>query len=133
LPAHRLRFHKISKDGSGKCDAEATGNPDDRVVGVVYEISDDEKLVLDRTEGLGAGYDEKAIEVITDQGKVTSLTYFATRVDATLKPYRWYKKHVLVGASENGLPSEYIAQIEAVETIDDPDVARSDRELAIYR
>lgn len=132
LQAHRLRFHKVSIDNSGKCDAEETGNPDDRVVGVVYEISDDEKLALDRKEGLGSGYDQKKVEVTTNQGNLTSFMYFATKVNSTLKPYLWYKQHVLVGARENGLPSEYIAQIEEVEAVDDPDISRNERELAIY-
>ncbi len=134
LPAHRLRFHKVSqKDGSGKCDAEETGNPEDRVIGVVYEISGSEKPALDREEGLGSGYGEKEVEVSTDQERLTALMYFATTVDSQLKPYQWYKKHVLVGARENGLPPEYIAQIEAMEAVDDPDTARHERELAIYR
>ena len=133
LKAHRLQFHKISKDGSGKCDAKATENPEDKVVGIVYEFADNEKPCLDRKEGLGAGYDEKEVEVITPKGKVSALMYFATKVDSSLKPYCWYKKHVLVGARENRLPVKYIAQIEAVETIDDPDVSRCERELEIYR
>ncbi|WP_254432231.1 gamma-glutamylcyclotransferase [Aquisalimonas sp. 2447] len=133
LPAHRLRCHKVSRDGSGKCDAEETGNPEDRVVGVVYEISDDDKTALDRKEGLGSGYDEKEVEVTTAQGQLTALIYFATNTNSQLKPYRWYKEHVLIGARKNGLPPEYIAQIEAMEAIDDPDTERHDRELAIYR
>jgi len=133
LPAHRLRFHKVSRDNSGKCDAEETENPNDRVYGVVYEIANDEKPDLDRKEGLGSGYDEKEVEVITDQGNLTSLMYFATRINSALKPYRWYKEHVLVGAREYGLPPEYIAQIEAIEAVEDPDATRSERELATYR
>ena len=133
LPAHTLRFHKVSKDGSGKCDAEQTGNPDDRVIGVVYEISDKEKLALDRKEGLGSGYKEKEVEVTADQKKLTALMYFATKVDSLLKPYRWYKEHILFGARENDLPAEYIAQLEAIESVDDPDTARNERELIIYR
>lgn len=133
LPAHRLRFHKISKDGSGKCDAEETGNVKDRVIGVVYEISDSDKPVLNRKEGLGSGYCEKEVEVSTDQERLTAWMYFATIKDNQLKPYRWYKEHILVGAREHGLPPEYIAQIEAMEAINDPDTGRHDRELAIYR
>ena len=133
LQAHRLQFHKVSKDGSGKGDAEETGNPEDRVIGVVYEISDSEKPTLDQKEGLGSGYDEKQVEVTTAQGRLTALMYFATKVDSQLKPYRWYQEHVLVGVRENGLPPEYIVQIEAMEAVDDPDAARHERELAIYR
>lgn len=132
LPAHRLRFHKVSEDGSGKCDAEETGNPEDRVIGVVCDISASEKPILDQKEELGFGYDEKEVEVTTVQERIIALMYFAKKVDSRLKPYRWYRKHVLVGARENDLPPEYIAQIEAMEAIEDPDRTRHERELAIY-
>jgi hypothetical protein len=134
LTGHRLRFHKVSNDGSGKCAAEATGNPHDRVFGVICAISDAEKPALDRKEGLGHGYDLKVVEVTTLAGeKMHPLMYFATRTDSAKKPYHWYKQHVLVGARENHLPKEYIAQIESVESMTDPDAARCERELALYR
>ena len=134
LSNHRFRFHKVSNDCSGKCDAESTGNPDNCVIGVVFEISDNEKPALDRKEGLGFGYDEKEVEVVTGDGRTfSSVMYFATNIDSSLKPYCWYKKHVLVGAQENALPVEYISQIEAVEADNDPDKERCKRELAIYR
>ena len=134
LPAHRLKFHKIGLDGSGKCDAESTGNVDDRVIGAVFRISGDQKPALDRKEGLGSGYNEKEVDVVTEDGRILRCwMYFATNVDASRKPYHWYKKHVLVGARENGLPAEYIARIEAIEVDDDMDKERCDRELAIYR
>lgn len=133
LAAHRLRFHKSSKDGSGKCDAEETGDPYDRVIGVVYDISDEEKGPLDHKEGLGSGYDEKRVNMISDEGELAALMYVATRTNPALQPYHWYKEHVLVGARDNNLPPEYIAEIASVEAIDDPDVDRSRRELAIYR
>ena len=50
LKAHRLKFHKISKDGSGKCDAKETENPEDKVVGIVYEFADDEKPVTGKKD-----------------------------------------------------------------------------------
>lgn len=133
LPAHRLRFHKSARDGSAKCNAEETGNPEDRVFGIVYEIADDEKPALDRHEALGFGYDDKLVKLETDRGTLQAWMYFATRIDDSLKPFHWYKEHVLIGARENGLPLDYIASIEAIESIDDPDTGRHQRELAIYR
>lgn len=132
LPAHRLRFHKSAGDGSAKCDAEETGNPDDRVIGVVYEIADAEKPDLDRHEALGFGYDEKQVVLKTGTGNLHAWMYYATRINDSLKPFHWYKDHVLIGARENGLPAEYIARIEAVASIDDPRPERHDRELSIY-
>lgn len=133
LPAHRLRFHKSAGDGSAKCDAEKTGNPEDRVIGVVYEIADAEKPDLDRHEALGFGYDEKQVELRSEMGNLQAWVYYATRINDSLKPFHWYKDHVLIGARENGLPADYIARIEAVESIDDPRPERHGRELAIYR
>ena len=133
LADHRLRFHKIGRDGSAKCDAEVTGNPEDRVLGVVYELSRGDKAVLDRHEGLGGGYDEKFVEVNSALGTLSCWMYCATMTDRGLKPFHWYKEHVLIGARVNGLPGKYIEMIEAVVSIDDPDCARSARELQIYR
>ena len=36
LARHVLRFHKRGRDGSAKCDAWFTGDPTDRLYGVVY-------------------------------------------------------------------------------------------------
>ncbi|PXX92397.1 hypothetical protein DIT71_04145 [Marinobacter vulgaris] len=132
LHAHRLRFHKAAMDGSAKCDAAETEDPQDRVIGVVYEIADNEKPDLDRHEALGRGYDEKHVELVTGEGYLRAWMYFATRINTSLKPFHWYKDHVLIGARENGLPADYIAQIEAVESINDPRYKRHERELAIY-
>jgi hypothetical protein len=55
LPQHRLRFHKRSKDGSGKCNAYPTADASDAVYGALFEIPQEEKRKLDRTEGLGSG------------------------------------------------------------------------------
>ncbi len=51
LKEHDLRFHKSSKDGSGKCNAFFTGNDDDTILGVLFEIKSSEMSALDRAEG----------------------------------------------------------------------------------
>lgn len=132
LPGHRLRFHKAAGDGSAKCNAEETGNPDDRVLGVVYEIADREKPALDRHEALGFGYEEKQVTLVAGSDRLQAWMYYATRINPMLKPYHWYKDHVLIGAREHGLPAEYIARIEAVSSVDDPKPERHSRELSIY-
>jgi hypothetical protein len=45
-------------------------------------------------------------------------------VDDTLRPYTWYKEFVVRGAEENGLPGAYVAELAALEAVDDPDPAR---------
>jgi len=133
IQGYRLTFDKVSADGSGKCDAEETGNPQDRIFGVIYEIPAEEKGALDEAEGLGHGYEERTVTVFTDSGEQAAVTYYATNKDKQLRPYGWYKAHVLAGAREHGLPKDYIAKIEQVEVLDDPDKERVERELAIYR
>jgi hypothetical protein len=102
-------------------------------MGVLYEINEIEKLALDRVEGLNHGYDEKAINVELTSGEVVSaVTYFATNTDPGLRPYTWYKRHVLEGAREANLPSEYTSVIEGISAIEDSDKLREASELAIY-
>lgn len=133
LNRHVLRFHKRSNDGSAKCDAYATGNDSDYLLGILFDINESEKPGLDCAEGLGKGYGEKEVAVVGQDGEVhIALTYYATRIDASLAPYRWYKAHVLTGARNAGLPAAYIQQIEIVAAIEDPDRERERRELAIY-
>ena len=133
LHNHRLEFHKISiKDQSGKCDVVASES--DIVYGVLFEIDKEQKIKLDELEGLGKGYAEKAVAVeLIESGEIIcAVTYYATRKDPKLKPYTWYKKHVLAGASEVGLPASYIACIKNVEADKDPDKKREAKELRIY-
>jgi len=134
LTKHELKFHKASEDGSGKCDAAETGNNDNSVTGVVFEIRESEKIDLDRKEGLGFGYEERVVEVTSTEGGVLQATmYYAKKLDPSLKPYYWYKEHVLKGAKENGLPEHYIQSIESIESGADPKQERHETEMAIYR
>jgi len=133
LHKHDLRFHKKSKDGSGKCDAHETNNIEHFVIGVVFEIAGSEKQELDRKEGLGYGYEEKTIALSAQSGApITAMTYYATDIDPSLKPYHWYKHHVVTGAKENGLPEEYVENICNIESVADPKPERHESEMAIY-
>ena len=132
ISEHELHWHKVSKkDGSGKCDCFFTGNPDDKVYGVVFEIDTSQKAELDRFEGLGYGYDEKPVTVITDTGEVNAITYFATNTDASLQPYHCYKKLVLAGAYEHRLPADYIRKLENSPEAIDSNEERARKELSI--
>jgi gamma-glutamylcyclotransferase len=128
LVGHALRWDKRSRrDGSGKCDAEATGRQDDVVWGVVFELDPKDKPALDKAEGLGAGYMEKKVTVLTEAGPVTAVTYYATDKDASLRPYHWYKALVIAGAREHGLPVSYRSRLELVVTVSDPNPTRASK------
>ncbi|SFD58420.1 gamma-glutamylcyclotransferase family protein [Pseudoalteromonas denitrificans] len=133
LVAHSLRFHKVGQDGSGKCDAFYTADNSDYILGALFEIDDIEKPMLDKVEGLGFGYDEKQVSLSSDKAQeVIACLYIATNIDPMLKPYSWYKNHVLIGAKESGLPSNYIQKITLIENIEDSNKKRDAQQRAIY-
>lgn len=113
LPKHLLRFHKISIDGSGKADAHYTGKNLDVVWGVVGHISTNDKRKLDHFEGLGKGYNESTVEIITNKGNILATIYLADvkRINSNLLPYFWYKDIVVRGCIENQLPEDYTKEI----------------------
>lgn len=130
---HSLRFHKVGRDDSGKCDAFETKNSDDFLVGVLFTIDAGEKDHLDSIEGLGCGYEQKWVHVSNGAGpEYEAATYYATSIDSALQPYAWYKDHVLIGARESALPADYIRDIERVEHLEDPDRSRDRLERAVH-
>jgi hypothetical protein len=68
------------------------------VIGAVYEIPTNEKPALDDAEGLGSGYHEEIVRVLSAKGEeVVVCTYIADAsfIDDSLQPYSWYKDFVL--------------------------------------
>lgn len=134
LPGHALRFHKVSKDGSAKCDAFATPDEDIAVIGVLFNFDPSERAKLDAAEGAGKGYNAEVVTVINHKGRRRKvLTYLASpnAIDDRVKTYSWYKDHVLAGSQEHGLPADYVSEfIEAIEAVEDPDAARDKKERA---
>ena len=133
LVGHALRWDKRSwQDGSGKCDAEATSRNDDVVWGVLFELDPEDKPALDKAEGVGAGYLEKTVNVLTEAGLVTAVTYCANDKDATLRPYHWYKALVIAGAREHGLPASYRSGLELVVTVSEHTTAGPQAQGSCY-
>jgi len=122
VAGRRLTFNKTSDDGSGKGDARLTNDAADRVEGVLFRIDTAQKQALDDAEGVGHGYEESFVDVITAKGTVRALAYVASAgaTDPARRPYHWYKRLVLGGAIEHGLSPGTIATIRAVPSIDDP-------------
>jgi gamma-glutamylcyclotransferase (GGCT)/AIG2-like uncharacterized protein YtfP len=131
---HRLAFHKAGRDGSAKCDAVPTQQHDSVMYGVVFQIDAAHKPRLDAAEGLGKGYLQTTVVVrLPDGSEMSAFTYYATHIDPLLKPYAWYKEHVLRGATEHGLPHAYIEMIADIAAVEDGDPSRHVSELSIYR
>ena len=127
LPDWSLRFHKLSKDESGKCGI-LPGS--DGVHFAIFDISDDDKLALDRIEGAGNGY--AAIELdIPPFGNCASYRAEASHIDESLRPYDWYREFVVAGTVFHGFPADYVARIKSVPAVRDPDTRRSASQWAL--
>ena len=125
---YRVRFHKRSDDGSGKCNIIETGSQEDRVYGVVFEISKEHLEKLDVAEGHGKGYVHKYIP-LQNRPDENALAYVAEPkyIDDELSPYRWYHGLIIAGAGQRGLPVNYIEELRKQGWKEDPKPNRSSK------
>lgn len=131
LVEFELCWNKRSSDGSGKCSVTETGHPKHVVWGVAYEMSASDKSSLDRAEGLGRGYGERAVKIHTQGGRLSATIYYATSISPGIRPYDWYRDLVIAGAREHQLPEEYVRILEKVATVTDSDVDRAAKNLRL--
>ncbi|MGB2983861.1 MAG: gamma-glutamylcyclotransferase, partial [Candidatus Bipolaricaulia bacterium] len=116
--------------GSGKCGIVPSTDCANVVWGRLFGIDDWDLVALDRAEGAGSGYERTTVVALAEGASVEAVTYVATRIDTDL-PYEWYKRFVLAGAREARLPGAYIAWLEEVSTVRDPDDARRRTQLQL--
>lgn len=133
IQGRRFTFGKVSRYGSGECDIEATNNLNNRVYGVLYKIDVNDKASLNEAEGLGEGYSEANVHVVTSTDTSIAATHVASYKEAGRRPYQWYKAFVIAGAIEHGLPVEYIEWLRIFEAQADPnDDRRAEKEAVLY-
>lgn len=131
LDGHRLYWHLVGNDGSGKCNVVATGNPADRVHGVLFELDAARLDALHAAEG--PAYDFLELDTGHGAGRDTAAIYRgrADWLDDTLAPFEWYRDFVVAGAIEHGLPHDWTAGLAAVAAVADPDGERAADNRAI--
>jgi len=127
LPNRSLRFHKRSKDRSGKCNIVSGDNG---VYIAIFHIGIKDKSNLDDIEGLGGGYSEVLLSV-PEFGDCFSYVAKESHIDDGLVPFDWYKELVLVGAREHEFPEEYLNEIDAIDACPDPDPSRREKKWKI--
>lgn len=131
IDGYRLYWHLIGNDGSGKCNVVATGNPNDRVHGVLFEL---DAASLDRLHAVeGPGYDFLELAAGHASGTMTAGVYRgrADWLDDALTPFDWYHDFVVTGARAHGLPADWIAGLANVTVAADPDTRRAAENRAI--
>ena len=138
LPKYSFSFNKKSTQGigSGKGNITLTGNPADKVLGVVFEITKNQEPALDIAEGFNIGhYSKQKIRVITKEQEIEVIAYIATDpkfINASEIPFDWYKNHCVKGAIEYNLPKEYIEFIKSFDSKVDSNKKRSEDNFNIY-
>ena len=121
LTGWSLRFNKLSNvDGSAKCSIERGG---EGTWHAIYRMAAEEKSLLDACEGLGNGYDDLVLDV-PEFGRCFTYIASPSHIRSGLEPFDWYKAMVLRGCEVNRFPAPYVAGIEAVDAVPDPDPER---------
>jgi hypothetical protein len=130
LAEHGLVFDKVSSDTSGKCAFVSAAHA--AVHGTLWRLLQDDLMELDRHEGVGVGYERCVMPVMREDGCTElAVTYRATRLETGLLPFDWYLALVIAGASQQGLPEDYVAQLRASPFRVDSDIRRKARLEAI--
>ena len=82
-----------------------------KVWGGLFEISVDNLATLDYYEGYPTSYNRAELDIKDDTGNsITAVVYFHTNKDLG-EPSEQYRKVILQGARDCGLPEEYIKSL----------------------
>lgn len=109
---YEMVFNKKSRGGAATANIRTA--PGKTVYGVLYKINDSAFRNLDRYEGVPEHYRRIEVNVTDGAGnKVGAQVYIATKVENGLRPAPHYLQTILGGASEHGLPAQYIEQIKS--------------------
>jgi hypothetical protein len=96
-------------------------------------LNSEHKGELDKFEGKGYGYIDNQVMLMHNEVEYTCFTYLAqqSHIVEGLKPYHWYKQLVILSARYLEFPDAYISSIEAVESMEDPDLTRRNKKSAL--
>jgi gamma-glutamylcyclotransferase (GGCT)/AIG2-like uncharacterized protein YtfP len=116
LAGFRLALDKSGRDGSGKANVQR--DPCAHVWGVVYVIDHAHWPQLDAFE---PGYARIDVRVETEAGEALGVqTYVARDLTDGAVAFDWYKRLLVEGAREHGLPEDYVEALEQLPHRPDP-------------
>ena len=100
LAGYRLTLDKRSLDGSGKANLHEAR--DERVYGALYRIRSVHWDALDTCE---PGYQRVEVAVVaSNERHLKAWTYVSSDLTPDPVAYEWYKRLIVDGAAEHGLP-----------------------------
>ena len=107
LEGFRLTLDKRSVDGSGKANLRSA--VDARVHGALYELRAAHWRDLDACE---PGYRRERVEVVALGLRLEAWTYISSDLTSEPVAYEWYKRLIIDGAAEHGLPEDWRRWLE---------------------
>ena len=117
LKSHKVAFSSFTEDVSdeimyGGCHLESA--PGQTLYGVLYEISDEELVKLDRLTRVEQGrYTKKYPTVLDGSGKsYNAVAHSIKNPKGPSRPTKDYMDHMIKGAKEHGFPEPYIDMLE---------------------
>jgi AIG2-like family len=116
LENYRLRFNLAVGPGErGVANLESRAGT--RIWGVMYLITVEQSLHLDRTEGVPRGaYRRIPVQAIVDRDeKIAAFTYQSDRITLGRKPSPRYIGLLIEGAIQYGLPPGYLRHLQRFE------------------
>jgi gamma-glutamylcyclotransferase len=115
VAGYRLALDKRGADGSGK--ANLVPDAGAGVWGVVYAIAAGDWTRLDACE---PGYARIEVEARTPQRPLAAWTYRARILTDDPVAFDWYKRLIVEGAREHGLPEEWLETLAGLPERSDP-------------
>ncbi len=111
LPDYRLGFTRFAI--SRKCGvADVVASVGDSVWGVLWEVSKQGFNKLDVREGVKSGsYKRQSVVIFCDGVDVVCVTYVVVDKDEFIPPNQEYLRILIAGATEHGLPTDYVAEL----------------------
>lgn len=117
LKDHKVAFSSFTEDVSdeimyGGCHLESA--PGQTLYGVLYEISDEELVRLDKLTRVEQGrYAKKYLSVLGGSSKsYSAVAHSIKNPKGPSRPSKDYMDHMIKGAKEHGFPNSYIDMLE---------------------
>ena len=133
LDGWRLVIDKPPLVPVGEGFANIVPEPGAEVLGVLYEITEEDLAHVDLTEGVLIGnYERIGVPVCTLGGpalRVVAATLVSDKRSPELLPSDRYMRCLIAGAEEHGLPAEYVAALRAIPCRPESDEAKRFRPL----
>jgi hypothetical protein len=122
VPGWRLVLDKPPLISVGHGFANIVPDADGEVLGVIFELSDDDFSHVELTEGVRIGnYDVVDVDAhpLAGEAPVRARSLSSRRRDPVLRPSVRYMTLIIEGAVEHGLPDDYVATLRAIEAVEE--------------